>query len=209
MRVVGSIVAVKRSISEIENFIEGVRSSIDMPHKHCTPLDMEPSDSESSSFDAEGGNMPDTAPEGSNMPEKQSVGPPAWLVEANVCFGVASGTGVSTRASAGGGGAAATPKTRPRTKGPSWQAPKCPFKHQKCRLYDHLYVFETCSGLNVHHGWYYSAKGDCFIPIPEVDQCARQVKVRQGQQHRWSQAANPPFRPKAGPGKTHVDTPML
>ena len=42
---------------------------------------------------------------------------------------------------------------------------------RRCGLCYHERVFDTCTGLNNHssqqHGFYYSLKGDCFVPLGE------------------------------------------
>ena len=108
---------------------------------------MEPPDSKSSSSDGEGNNVPEQAPD---TPEKRLVGPLAQPVATNVRFDAVGGAYGSKRAPAGGSGAIAIPKAPQRAKGPSWQAPKRPFTHQRCRLRSYPHVFVTCSGLNVH-----------------------------------------------------------
>jgi len=73
----------------------------------------------------------------------------------------AGNEGSATGVGSGDGKAIAVAAAPPRTRGPSQQAPKRPFRPQSCRLRDQPHVFEARSGLNdhatVHHGTFYSA----------------------------------------------------
>jgi len=179
-----------------------------MSRKCHTPPDVELSDSENSSSESEDDETSNNMLECTGMPKERSVDPPAGSVGANAHSGAVGGVGVSTWALAGCGCAAT--KTPSHTKGAGRQPPKCPFKPQKCRLCNHLHVFETRSGLNehatMHHGCYYSSHGDCFIPIPEVDLQVRWETVREGQQHCSPQVAAPSFKPNSRLGRTRVGT---
>ena len=51
------------------------------------------------------------------------------------------------------------------------------YRSCRCGLCDHDHTFDTCTGLNNHsskqHGYYYTLKGDCFVPLRENSVCAR------------------------------------
>jgi len=59
---------------------------------------------------------------------------------------------------------------------------------QACRLCTRSTIYLTRSGLSdhatVHHGHWYSAKYDRYVPIPEAELAAKRDLVKRGQSHR-------------------------
>ena len=59
-----------------------------------------------------------------------------------------------------------------------------PFMSQCCQLCDRSTMYQTRSGLShhtsVHHGSWYSSRGDTFVPIPEVDMECKRDRVHEG-----------------------------
>jgi len=43
---------------------------------------------------------------------------------------------------------------------------------------------ELSDHATVHHSCWYSARGDRFIPTPEVDLAAKRLRVHEGESHR-------------------------
>jgi len=62
------------------------------------------------------------------------------------------------------------------------------YQPQQCRLCDRPTVYLTRSGLldhaTVHHAHWYSAKQDCYVPIPEEDLEAKRRLIQDNQAHR-------------------------
>jgi len=129
-------------------------------------------------------------------------------------------TGNEVRGSKGDGGGEppAQPSTGgsdvPRTSGTRGssgrRAPQPIYRPQTCRLCDRETVYLTRSGLSdhatVHHGHWYSAKQDRYIPIPEADLAAKRDLVKRGQNQRKfrKDPANPPMnRPDRPPTRRH------
>ena len=81
---------------------------------------------------------------------------------------------------------------------------KTEYKPRSCGLCTHGHTFDTHTGLNNHsteqHGWYYSLKGDCFVPIGEADLCVQMLKVQDAQRHYWPYGAGPRSRGRATRG---------
>jgi len=65
--------------------------------------------------------------------------------------------------------------------------PRPVYTPQACRLCCRPTVYLTRSGLSdhatVHHGHWYSAKRDEYVPIPETDLAAKRELIKKGQAH--------------------------
>jgi len=77
--------------------------------------------------------------------------------------------------------------------------PRLVYTPQACRLCCRPTIYLTRSGLSdhatVHHGHWYSAKQDEYVPIPEADLVAKRELIKKGQAHRKFRrdpADNPP-----------------
>ena len=112
-----------------------------MPRKCRSLPDVEPSSSEGNILDVEGRNKPGQASKTSGIPEKRLAGPSAPPVPAYIRFNANGGEYVGTRTSVGSDGTTAPPKALPWVNGLRKQTPKCPFRHQKCRLCSHPRIF--------------------------------------------------------------------
>jgi len=215
--VIWCVTAVKKSDCCVVSSADSTSNFDSMPNKPTRRdnlLDVEPSDSDSSSTEWERGVLPDIISRPSMrimraMAARSRNMAAGGRPNANRGQGMRSlppfGRGYEMAAARAAPGAGRRGRGGPRAAGRGYVP-------RRCGLCHHDHIFDTHCGLNQHaikfHHSYYSLTGDCFRPIPEVELQAYLQKREEGQHHNWPYGAGPRSRNR-GRGRGRALIPLL